>query len=132
MSQKQDGNQKRKQIFFDFYLGGDCPRKGASSLPCPLPGKTTLTRRRSEFFDCTNNSTENPNILDDSPRVQKQHPLFFTTVDHLYQNIRESCPLIVQHEKILDPFYNSFSARWIKPKTISRYCPFIHMIRSKS
>jgi hypothetical protein len=21
---------------------------------------------------------------------------------------------------------------WIKPQTISRYCPFIHMIRSKS
>jgi len=77
MLQKQDGNQERKKNIFAFYLGGDCPRKGASSLPCPSPGKTTLNRRRSEFFDYTNNSTEIPKMLDDSPRVQKQNRLFY-------------------------------------------------------
>jgi hypothetical protein len=77
MPQKQDRNKKRKKTFFAFYLRGDYPHKGASSLPCPSPGKTTLNRQRSEFFDYTNNSTEIPNILDDSPRVQKQQPLFY-------------------------------------------------------
>jgi hypothetical protein len=79
MPQNQYRNQKRKKTFFYFYLRGDCPRKGASSLPCPSPGKTTLNRRRSEFFDFTNNSTEIPNMLDDSPRVQKATLTFFTT-----------------------------------------------------